>query len=372
MTCTRSRWLDGSVPRLDERSYRGLLEAIHTVREVVDPDRFGPVALSEIGQLVPSEVLSFNEVDPANQRVAFVLDPPEFPTPPDGERVLTAHAGEHPLIAYAARTGDGSARKISDFLTQDEWHASNIYREFYALMGVEYQMSIALPARLPIVVGIALNRSDADFTERERFILDLLRPHLAQSWRQAREHRRIQSLLEAASGVLGTAGLGVIVLADPLHELTSGALIQLYRFFGRPGRVDPLPQRVSRWVDRQRAVMSGGGGGLARPLSASRDGHRLVLRFLPAAAAHPEAVLLSEDIVRSGPNSLEAMGLTAREADVLSAVATGATNAEIGERLHIAPSTVKKHLDNVYAKLGVSRRTGAAAIMLEMLGHHAD
>ncbi len=64
------------------------------------------------------------------------------------------------------------------------------------------------------------------------------------------------------------------------------------------------------------------------------------------------------------------MGLTPREAEVLRAVATGASNAEIGTQLYIAASTVKKHLDNIYAKLGVSGRTRAAAVMLEMLGHH--
>jgi DNA-binding CsgD family transcriptional regulator len=51
--------------------------------------------------------------------------------------------------------------------------------------------------------------------------------------------------------------------------------------------------------------------------------------------------------------------LTAREAEILELVATGLTNAAIAERLWISPGTVKKHLDNVYAKLGVANRTAA-------------
>jgi DNA-binding CsgD family transcriptional regulator len=53
--------------------------------------------------------------------------------------------------------------------------------------------------------------------------------------------------------------------------------------------------------------------------------------------------------------------LTAREAEVLELVAAGLTNAAIAERLWISPGTVKKHLENVYSKLGVDNRTAAVA-----------
>ena len=62
-----------------------------------------------------------------------------------------------------------------------------------------------------------------------------------------------------------------------------------------------------------------------------------------------------------GPGILEQ--LTTRELEVLELVAAGLTNAGIAERLWISPGTVKKHLDNVYAKLGVANRTAAAALI---------
>jgi hypothetical protein len=43
------------------------------------------------------------------------------------------------------------------------------------------------------------------------------------------------------------------VLLDPPHDVTDGALIQLYRYFVAPG---PPPQRVSRWVINQREAMA--------------------------------------------------------------------------------------------------------------------
>ncbi|WP_308407097.1 response regulator transcription factor [Streptomyces sp. APSN-46.1] len=57
--------------------------------------------------------------------------------------------------------------------------------------------------------------------------------------------------------------------------------------------------------------------------------------------------------------------LTAREIDVLNAVADGLSNVEIGRRLVIAEATVKTHLLRVFAKLDVSDRTHAVVVALE-------
>ncbi|MES9521996.1 response regulator [Streptomyces capoamus] len=57
--------------------------------------------------------------------------------------------------------------------------------------------------------------------------------------------------------------------------------------------------------------------------------------------------------------------LTARERDVLNAVADGLSNAEIGRRLVIGEATVKTHLLRVFAKLDVSDRTRAVVVALE-------
>ena len=60
-------------------------------------------------------------------------------------------------------------------------------------------------------------------------------------------------------------------------------------------------------------------------------------------------------------------GLTAREAEVLYWVAQGKTNRDIGEILGTSPTTVTKHLEHVFEKLGVETRTAAAARVLRTL-----
>ena len=57
--------------------------------------------------------------------------------------------------------------------------------------------------------------------------------------------------------------------------------------------------------------------------------------------------------------------LSAREIEVLGLVASGASNKEIGQGLHISEATVKSHLNNVYQKLGVSDRTAAVTDALK-------
>ncbi|MGH2799017.1 MAG: response regulator transcription factor, partial [Thermoleophilaceae bacterium] len=55
-------------------------------------------------------------------------------------------------------------------------------------------------------------------------------------------------------------------------------------------------------------------------------------------------------------------GLTARERQVLALVASGATNREVGERLHMAEKTASVHVSRILAKLDVRSRTEAAAV----------
>ncbi len=63
----------------------------------------------------------------------------------------------------------------------------------------------------------------------------------------------------------------------------------------------------------------------------------------------------------------QAFRLTAREAEVLYWVVKGKINRDIGDILGASPATVKKHLERIFAKLGVETRTAAAAMALQRL-----
>jgi len=100
----------------------------------------------------------------------------------------------------------------------------------------------------------------------------------------------------------------------------------------------------------------------AAPTVIGLEGRRLEVAYL-GATGREAYFRLSEslqgreaDILRS------ALQLTQREAEVLLWIAHGKPNRDISEILNISPRTVNKHLEQVFAKLGVENRAAAAAI----------
>jgi DNA-binding NarL/FixJ family response regulator len=68
---------------------------------------------------------------------------------------------------------------------------------------------------------------------------------------------------------------------------------------------------------------------------------------------------------RTGQASSGGFGLTSREIEIISAIKEGSSNREIASKLAISEETVKRHLSNIYAKLGVSSRLELAVLASE-------
>ncbi|MCM6778438.1 response regulator transcription factor [Nocardia sp. CDC159] len=85
------------------------------------------------------------------------------------------------------------------------------------------------------------------------------------------------------------------------------------------------------------------------------------------AAARGRTVLAPRvaDLLVARMRRPEQIPLTAREIEVLRAVAAGLSNPEIGRRLTIAEATVKTHLLRIFAKLDVSDRTHAVVVAMD-------
>jgi DNA-binding CsgD family transcriptional regulator len=264
---------------------------------------------------------------------------------PGAPEILARNLDEHPLVQYYARTGELRALKMSDFLTRTQFLRTKLYDELFGPAETDYLLSAALPMPPGLVVGFSLHRKKRDFSERDRALLDLLQPHLVHGYERSLLHSAVGDRVRAARGdqqlvVLGRDGN--VLWASP------GVDDVLDRHFGgsSDGR---LPQTVQAWI----------AAGCAGPLVASIDGHRLRIE---AVGARPAALLVSERATAPPVEALARLGLSKREAQVLSLVAEGRANAEIARRFSVSPGTVKRHLENVYAKLGVHSRTAAAAV----------
>ena len=107
-------------------------------------------------------------------------------------------------------------------------------------------------------------------------------------------------------------------------------------------------------------------GGRAAPIGARR-GHAKraapLARELESLAKRARIDLRAREQPQpTDPNLTEALGLTPREAEVLSLVARGCTNREIARTLVITEKTTEVHVTHILRKLDVATRLQAAAI----------
>jgi DNA-binding CsgD family transcriptional regulator len=334
-------------------------DAEHLLRFVAEADGIGgdqPFTgelLVELGRLVHADWVTYCELDRVRRRhLLSVRRPGEYEDDEDDSDPLFWEfiCEVHP-VCVRHQAGVFNALKLSDFLSPRELHASRLYDVWFRPYGVEHELNVAIPSPHWHTKTFLFDRSgeSRDFTERDRLILDLLQPHLARLWQAAKTRR----LLNAALAELDRADKhdprGVVLLgAGTETEFASPPAERLLReFFGRPveGR---LPSALADWLEADGE----------RPLIRNLDGRRLTVR-------RSESALLLEE-------RQAGIQLTPREREVVSWVARGKTNAEIAQLLWLAPSTVRKHLENVYAKLGVNTRTAAVARFLGLLDAEAE
>ena len=110
------------------------------------------------------------------------------------------------------------------------------------------------------------------------------------------------------------------------------------------------------------------GSASSSPAPAARSGTRTAPRSSSTPPAGPSRKLgAAPDLARldAAGAASPPHGLTARQLEVLRLVASGRTNREIATELTLSEHTVARHLQNIYASLGVSSRTAASAYAFE-------
>jgi DNA-binding NarL/FixJ family response regulator len=118
-----------------------------------------------------------------------------------------------------------------------------------------------------------------------------------------------------------------------------------------------LPEQLQQWLDAAQKK-SGAKATVSFP-----DHAGLQLHYMGKAGPNEFLLRLAKDTSANLPAEFTTeLGLTTREGEVLSWLSKGKTNRDIAQILGLSPRTVDKHLEQIYAKLGVENRTAAAAI----------
>ena len=274
-------------------------------------------------------------------------------------KLFKDHLSKHPSIDAIYRKRLKSAVKVSDFVSLTQWRQTRLHNEFLRLRDQKYQLTFISAEQLP-KLAVSLNRAHADFTEEERSLLNLLRPHVIQAYRES----RLFSYLNQAGGI-SNDGFIVVDRAWRIRYLNARGLVLMKDFFGSEP-LTALPARVSAWLKEKTRSRSAGEPSVP-DLTVGSDHRSLTIQTVGNVEETEFRMVLRETARQLDARPLQSLGLTSREAEVLLWLSQGKSNSEIAIILTTKVRTIAKHLERVFAKLMVENRTAAAYAAMEVL-----
>jgi DNA-binding CsgD family transcriptional regulator len=341
---------------LSQNDCRTLLSAVEKIYSPSDIDQFPSTILTAVRKVLPCNAICYNEVNILESRMSWMTEPANALPGPTLQEMFTRHLHEHPLIAHS---GLSRSLRISDFLSRQQFHRLALYNEYYRPLGVEYQLGTTISISERHILGLGIDRDCPDFSENERLCLDLLRPHLIQSYRNL----QILDLMKRA--VEGSEKRLIVVDRTGQVRLINDDVWRIFsHYFGMPRFNRSLPDALKDWIkyERSRLCQESDVPSPSIPLVVSKEGGRTTIRFLWGGKdSYQDMIIIEEEPTDIAAASMDSSKLTRRETEILAWLSQGKTNAEIGLALSISPRTVKKHLEHIYSKLQVHRRSGAVA-----------
>ena len=334
------------------------MNLLHDLYGLHDVASHRSTLLARLPSVVPCDLAIYCENDfRTKESRAFTVRPEDLEEA--DMLAYTRRMHESPLVR-AYRRGRGSAVKYSDFMTRLEFRRTGLYNDFFRKRGTPFRIAKGLPGPRGIITSVFLDRSGSrDFDERDRLLLNLLRPHLNQSYQNAVVVASLRDEVALFAQGLDDVDAGVVHLgADGhSHRVSPRARAWLQEFFGGSPLRGNLPDALARWVACQGLSMSDDLPTPIAPMVAETDGARLSVRLLLHGSGR--ILLLQRQTSTATPECPRSLGLSPREADVMAWVAQGKTNAETAIILRLSRRTVDKHLEHIYAKLGVENRLSA-------------
>jgi DNA-binding NarL/FixJ family response regulator len=355
------------MPGLNQRQSRQLLDILEKLYATQTLPEFTSSLLTSIGEVIPSVGVTYNELDLARRRSYDVF----LPVPPRLHEVAplwSKHMKEQPVMAHFMKHRDRRPLAISDFISQRQMHNLGMYSEVFRQLKTEDALCIALEVKGSAIIGMGVGRDRRGFCDRERTAFSLLRPHIAQAWRNVRALTDMRERMQAMSATLAELGVGIVDLdgGKRLRFVSPQAQALIARHLSGLPRLTraQLIEKLNSWIrgtlkrDTETEVLPP-----RAPLILESGHGRLIIQ--PYGDPPGSRFLLREEPRPISPGALRGLGLTERESEVLAWIVEGKTNAEIAVILKASPHTVKRHVEAILSRLGVETRTAAAIVALQ-------
>ena len=151
---------------LRERDLRAALALVERVSGASSVLEFATRACAALHELVPADIVAFNDMNPVS-RTAFVVSNPPEALFAGATEALEQHLHEHPLVLHYRRTHDDGVRRMSDVVTLPRFRATGLYHDLFRPLGIDYMLVVGrLPVREPRLSGVVHFRQRPDFSER--------------------------------------------------------------------------------------------------------------------------------------------------------------------------------------------------------------
>lgn len=369
---------------LSQNDWQKILLFLRSLYAPCSIDKFPIQILKALPELVDAEIFSvvnFNiRATPFSPRI-HTFPNPEISRAAESYISQRQNFFTHPVSQHYAQTLDGQALAISDFFSESEFQRQEAFYGFFQSLGLEDQMAIHF--QIPVIANadrfhrrqdhlvLGISRDRRNFNERDRLILNFLRPHLEQAYQNIAAFTHVQEQLSQLNQATEQVGLIALSLDGKVEWITQKSGELLHKYCPLSKLSNSLPDILQRWINYQISVLKQSTDipSPVRPLHLEDNGSQLTVRLNYHAALERVYLLLEE--IQSNAFSvkhLEILGLTKREAEVLFWVARDQSTHEISKRLSMSDRTVKKHLENIYDKFGVQSRLGAVMYALKKLG----
>ena len=329
-------WLADS----DVGAGQGFARALADARTVAEVRNRSVAALA---QLVPADVMTWDRVDLKSGAVRHAAFPAEA-EPRGAFDALVGDAVGHPLLAAHVARRRGALR-LTEAVEYGRLTHSELFGDLLHPSGFDFGMAIGVRTEGAEAVVAGLGRAEREFSERDRDLLDLVRPGLEGAVRATQARERLEQAL-AAGPPPGTA----VVLLNRFAEIELSSVDAerwLAEHFGPADHPGWLPGPVAEWLALPPRP----------PLISDRNGRRLTIRLLQG---EPHALLLEEEVTSFRAAALDRLGLTARESEVLRAASAIDNEQDIAWVLFLSLHAVRERLERLEAKLDV--RTAADAV----------
>jgi DNA-binding CsgD family transcriptional regulator len=260
----------------------------------------------------------------------------------------------------------GNVIRIIDVTTKRSYEQSNYYQFFMKTFGFYHELGVYLLDGIKIigVIGLVRPQSEEGFNMKDVQQLKLLSQYLSQILSHRLQLEKLKGQKQLLESLIHYSDMGVILFdpsfrihyANPLAEQIAVEFLS----FNKNKQLfdDPIKHFIIQIVSRTLWKL-----GLKKTISFECN-QSFSVEILPTGntSEHHKGYVayIKRHLVSShkiSANEVHESVLTTKEKEVVKLVSQGYANHEIAAQMFVSVNTIKKHLQNIYKKLGVNNRT---------------